>query len=407
MILIQIFIILLFSRLCAALLRLVGQPPVIGEMVAGILLGKSAFALLWPQGFEAIFPETSMAPLSLLSQAGLILFMFMVGRRLKLSELKGRGPAALLVSHVSIVLPFVMGAMGALLLYGPYGPKDHDPVSFMLFIGIAMSITAFPVLARILEEKGLANTRLGVMALACAAIDDVTAWCLLAAVVGFVQAGTFIGTLGVLAAALAYVVIMLKLVRPLLARTLRPKTKAGDLSWGQWGILFFVLIGSASATEFIGIHALFGAFLAGAILPKEDLFRTGSLEKIERPVAVLLLPLFFAFTGLRTQIGLLDTADAWLVALGVTVLAVLGKMAGSAIAARVSGMEWRESWALGALMNTRGLMELVVLNIGYDLGILSPRLFAVFVLMALITTFMTSPLLSFILSEPKTSRATS
>lgn len=402
MILIQILVILVLSRVCASLLRFVGQPPVIGEMVAGILLGKSAFAVLWPEGFAAVFPEGSLSHLYFLSQAGLILFMFMVGWRLKLSELKDRGPAALMISHTSIVVPFILGSIAAFVLFDSYGPKNFDFISFALFMGIAMSITAFPVLARLLEEKKLTDSRLGIMALTCAAIDDVTAWCVLAAVVGLVKAGTLSAAAGVLATALVYIVVMLKFVRPSLVKVM--KTELGGLWWVQAGLLVFLLLGSAGISEIIGIHALFGAFLAGVILPKEGSVPSAFFEKIERPVTVLLLPLFFAFTGLRTRIDLLDTMDAWMVALGVTALAVLGKMAGSAIAARVSGMEWRESWALGALMNTRGLMELVVLNIGYDLGILSPRLFAIFVLMALVTTFMTSPLLSFILSGRQTSR---
>lgn len=402
MILLQIFVILLLSRVCAYLLRFVGQPTVVGEMVAGILLGKSVFAVLWPEGFKAVFPEASLSHLYFLSQAGLILFMFMVGWRLKVSELKNRGPAALLISHTSIVVPFILGSIAAFALYDSYGPKKISFVSFALFMGIAMSITAFPVLARILEERKLTDTRLGTMALTCAAIDDVTAWCLLAAVVGLIKAGTLSAAAGVLATALVYIVVMLKFVRPLLVKIM--KTKPGGLWWVQAVLLVFLGIGSAAIAEIIGIHALFGAFLAGVILPKDGLPLSALFGKAERPVTLLLLPLFFAFTGLRTRIDLLDTTDAWLVALGITALAVLGKMAGSAIAARVSGMEWRESWALGALMNTRGLMELVVLNIGYDLGLLSPRLFAIFVLMALVTTLMTSPLLSLFLSRPQASR---
>lgn len=396
---VQVLIVLLFSRVCAALLRYVGQPAVIGEMIAGLLLGKSVFAVLWPEGFATIFAESTLPRLYFLSQIGLIFFMFVVGLHLKIAELKGRGAAALFISHVSIVVPFILGTLAALGLYETYGSEKHDFRSFALFMGIAMSITAFPVLARILEEKKLTETKLGTMALTCAAVDDVTAWCILAAVVGLVKAGTMATALGVLLAALVYVLLMFKVVAPFVAKVLGPSPLKGEFSRGQLGFLFCILLCSALITEVIGIHALFGAFLAGAIMPQSISFRENLVAKIEDLIAVVLLPLFFAFTGLRTQMGLLDTMDAWLVCAGITALAIVGKMAGSALAARWSGMGWRESWALGSLMNTRGLMELVVLNIGYDLGILSPKLFAMLVIMAIFTTIMTSPLLYLFLPE--------
>lgn len=391
---VQVLVILLFSRICAYLLRMVGQPQVIGEMIAGILLGKSVFAWLWPSGFETIFPEASMPRLYFLSQIGLIFFMFVVGLNLKISELKERGSAALLISHVSIVVPFLLGALAALGLYKSYGPTNFDFPSFALFIGIAMSITAFPVLARILEEKQLTTTKLGTMALTCAAVDDVTAWCILAAVVGVVKAGTMVAALGVLACALVYIFVMLKLIKPFITRVMKSAALKGEFSRGQLGFLFSILLGSSLTAEIIGIHALFGAFLAGVIMPQSDSLRVNLIEKIEDLIAVVLLPIFFAYTGIRTQIGLLDSIDTWLACLGITMIAITGKLVGSAVAARWSGMKWRESLALGALMNTRGLMELVVLNIGYDLGILSPTLFAMMVIMAIVTTIMTTPLLN-------------
>lgn len=402
---IQILTILLFSRICAYVLKFLGQPQVVGEMIAGILLGKSVFAYLWPEGFATVFPDASMARLNFLSQLGLIFFMFVVGLNLKVSELKSRGSAAVLISHASIVFPFILGSLAAIGLYTKYGPTNFDFLSFALFMGIAMSITAFPVLARILEERKMTNTPLGTMALTCAAIDDVTAWCVLVAVVGIVKAGTMISAIVVLVAALSYVLIMLKLVRPVLERILQPVALKGELSRGQLGFIFCVLLTSALVAEIIGIHALFGAFIAGVVMPRNLLLRSSLIGKIEDLVAVVLLPLFFAYTGIRTQIGLLNTWDAWLVCLGITTLAIIGKILGSAFAARWSGMSWRESFALGSLMNTRGLMELVVLNIGYDLGILSPTLFAMFVIMAIVTTTMTAPLLSFLVEDKITARA--
>jgi Kef-type K+ transport system membrane component KefB len=391
---VQIFVILAFSRLCAYVLKAFGQPQVIGEMLAGILLGKSVLAYIWPEAFASLFPESAMPRLYFLSQIGLIFFMFVVGLHLKSSELRNRASAAVLISHVSIIFPFLLGSALALFLYQSYGPKDFSFSSFALFMGIAMSITAFPVLARIIQEKRLTNTPLGVMALTCAAVDDVTAWCVLAAVVGIVKAGTATAAIAVLAAAVVYVILMLKVVKPVIAKMLRPSTLEGKLTHGQLAILFSVLLGSALIAEMIGIHALFGAFLAGTIMPQSASFRESLVDKIEDLTTVVWLPIFFAYTGLRTEIGLLNTWESWLICLAIIVVAVAGKMLGSALAARWSGMDWRESLALGSLMNTRGLMELVVLNIGYDLGILSPTLFAMLVIMALVTTAMTSPLLS-------------
>jgi Kef-type K+ transport system membrane component KefB len=397
--LIQILIILLFSRICASILKAFGQPQVIGEMIAGILLGKSVLAYFWPAGFETLFPDSSMPRLYFLSQIGLIFFMFVVGLDLKVSDLKNKASAAILVSHVSIVLPFLLGALLALGIYDIYEPPHVAFSSFALFMGIAMSITAFPVLARIIQEKKLTNTPLGTMAITCAAIDDVTAWCVLAAVLGIVKAGSMITAVCVLGVSVLYVMGMLKIVKPSVLKILRPATTDGKFTRGQLAFVFFIVLASALISEIIGIHALFGAFLAGTIMPQSISFRSSLIEKIEDLSAIVLLPIFFAYTGIRTQISLLDSWDAWFVCGCIIILAIIGKMVGSAMAARWAGMSWRESWALGALMNTRGLMELIVLNIGYDLGILSPIIFSMMVVMAIVTTAMTGPLLSLFLPE--------
>jgi len=391
----QIFLILVFSRICAIFLKKFGQPQVVGEMIAGILLGKSAFAVIWPQAYETIFPATSMPRLYFLSQIGLIFFMFVVGLDLKIGELKKRASAALLISHVSIVFPFLLGTAFALHLYGEYEPANVAFTSFALFMGIAMSITAFPVLARIIQERKLTNSPLGAMALTCAAVDDVTAWCILATIIGVVKAGTMSAAIGVLAAAILYILIMIKIVRPWIAKILKSKVDDdGNLTRGPLALIFCIVLGSALVTEIIGIHALFGAFLAGAIMPQEASLRSSLIGKIEDLSAVVLLPIFFAYTGIRMEVGLLDAWHAWLTCGAIIILAIVGKLAGSALAARWSGMKWRDALALGALMNTRGLMELVVLNIGYDLGILSPEIFAMMAIMAVLTTVMTGPLLS-------------
>ncbi len=390
----QILTILVFSRLCSLVVKRIGQPQVIGEMIAGLVLGKSVFAVVWPDGFHWLFPASSLPPLFLLSQIGLILFMFVIGLHLKVSELKSRGSAALVISHASIVVPFFLGTVLAVFIYPSHGPKNFEFVSFALFMGIAMSITAFPVLARILQEKEMTTTPLGVLTLTCAAIDDVTAWCVLAAVIGLVKAGSLGAAAGVLLSAVAYVAIMFKLVRPTISRLLNAERVGADLTSAQLGVLLIVLLGSALISEVIGIHALFGAFLAGVIMPQNLLFRNGLMEKIEDLTAVVLLPIFFVYTGLRTQIALLNSASAWILCGSIVALAIVGKILGSAMAARWSGLSWRDSWAIGTLMNTRGLMELIVLNIGYDLGILAPDLFAMMIIMAIVTTLMTTPCLN-------------
>ncbi|BEV72940.1 MULTISPECIES: cation:proton antiporter [unclassified Paludibacterium] len=402
--LMQILIILTFSRLCAFGLRAIGQPPVIGEMLAGILLGKSVFAQLWPQGFHFVFPESAMPQLYFFSQIGLIFFMFVVGLDLRLSSLRQRAGTAIVVSHASILLPFLLGTLLSFWLYRDYGPRHVAFSSFALFIGIAMSITAFPVLARIIHDKGLSGTPVGTLSVACAAVDDVTAWCLLAGVLGIVKAGSLHHAVIVLLASTLYVVLMIKLIRPLAHRLLWPATQSGTFTSAQLAFVFCVGLGSALLAEVIGIHALFGAFLAGVIMPHELTFQTSLSAKIEDLTAVVLLPIFFAYTGIRAEIGLLDSWHAWLVCGGIILVATVGKVLGAALAAHWTGVRWRQSWALGVLMNTRGLMELVVLNIGYDIGILTPTIFAMMVVMALVTTFMTCPLLGLLLPtlQPKT-----
>jgi len=394
LLLLQIVVIVAAARLVGTLFARFGQPPVIGEMLAGILLGPSFFGLLAPASQAALFPASSMGALRMLSQIGVIVFMFVVGIDLDLSHLRQRSHAAVLVSHASIVVPFFLGTGFALFVYRDLAPHGVAFNAFALFLGIAMSITAFPVLARILEERGLTGTALGTTAIACAAIDDVTAWCLLALVVAIVKAGALLGALATVGLTLAFIALMVFLVKPLAARLVRPhigdETRAKALLAGVLTFLFL----SALATETIGIHALFGAFLAGVAMPPYPSIRDYLKKRLESFSGVFLLPLFFAFTGLRTQVGLLVDARDWLLCLAVIAVAIAGKLGGTMIAARISGMRWPESFALGALMNTRGLVELIVLNLGYDLGILSPRIFTMMVLMALSTTFATGPLLA-------------
>lgn len=389
----QIMIVLTVARALGALCRRLGQPSVVGEIVAGIALGPSLFGWLAPTSAAVLFPKESLQYLSLLSQLGLVLFMFVIGIELDLKLIKKKAGEAVVISHASIVFPFVLGIATSLALYLPYAPKTTSFVSFGLFMGIAMSITAFPVLARIIQERNMTRSSVGTIAITCAAADDVTAWCLLAAVVAVVQAGTFTSALFTLLFSVLYLLVMLKLVAPFLNRLSKLYPTEETVSKPVMALIFLVLLLSAWSTEIIGIHALFGAFLAGAIMPEDHNFRRILTERIEDVAMVLLLPLFFVFTGLRTQLGLLSSPKLWLVCIAVISVAVIGKLVGSALAARYMGVNWKDSLTIGILMNTRGLMELVVLNIGYDLGVLSAEVFTMMVMMALSTTVMTGPAL--------------
>jgi len=387
----QIVIIILVARLFGWICKKIGQPSVIGEIIAGIALGPSLIGLYFPEFTAAIFPTESLGNLQFLSQIGLILFMYVIGMELDLKVLKNKAHDAVVISHASIIIPFALGMGLAYFIYDSFAPSGVEFLSFGLFMGIAMSITAFPVLARIVQERGLQKTRLGTIVITCAAADDITAWCLLAAVIAIVKAGSFISSLYIMGLAIIYVLIVLKVVKPFLSRIGNLYNTNERLSKPIVAIFFLTLILSSYATEVIGIHALFGAFMAGAIMPENVKFRNIFIEKVEDVALVLLLPLFFVFTGLRTEIGLLNDPYLWKVTGLIILVAVVGKFLGSAIAAKFMGQNWKDSLTIGALMNTRGLMELVVLNIGYDLGVLSPEIFAMAVIMALVTTLMTGP----------------
>ena len=394
--LLQIVTIIVVARIFGFFCRKIGQPSVIGEIAAGIFLGPSFIGMYFPDFSHFVFPDKSMDNLKFLSQIGLILFMFVVGMELELKTLKNKANDAIVISHASIIFPFTLGVGLAYLLYSEFAPANVNFLSFALFIGISMSITAFPVLARIVQERGLTKTRLGSIVITCAAADDITAWCILAAVIAIVKAGSVLSAIYIIIMAVAYVFLMLKIVQPFLKRLGDKHSNKESLSKPVVAIFFITLLVSAFATEVIGIHALFGAFLAGVIMPSNMNFRTIFIEKIEDVAVLLLLPLFFVFTGLRTQIGLLDDWHLWSIAILIIAVATVGKFVGSAFAAKFVGQSWRDSLIIGALMNTRGLMELIVLNIGYDLGVLSDEIFAMLVIMALVTTFMTGPFLDLI-----------
>jgi K+:H+ antiporter len=389
---VQLLVIILATQTLGSAARLVRQPAVVGEIAAGLLLGPSLLGHVWPAGAEFLFPQASLVVLRLMSQVGVILFMFSVGLDLDAHHIRQRAPTAIAVSHFSIVVPFLLGVLSALALYRSYSPAGIPFHAFALFMGIALSITAFPVLARVLEERAMTRTPLGSTALACAAVDDVTAWSLLAAVVTMVTAGGVGSTLAWMVVAIgAFIAAMFWVVRPALASLLG--TGLAALTRPQMALTLVVLLAAAFTTESIGIHALFGAFLAGVVMPQAAQLRTQMRERLEALSSVFLLPIFFAFTGLRTEIGLLNDVSSWLVCIAIILTAIVGKLVGSMLAARWTGSTWRDAFVLGTLMNTRGLMELVALNVGDDLGVLSPRMFTMLVVMALVTTAMTGPLL--------------
>jgi Kef-type K+ transport system membrane component KefB len=360
-------------------------------MLAGILLGPSLLGWLAPSVFASLFPPDGLAPLYFLSQIGLLLFMFQVGVGLDLHEVRKMGRAVVLTSNISVLVPLVVGSTLAIYLYPRLSSGKIPLPEFALFMGTAMSITAFPVLARILEERNLLQTPVGMVAISCAAVDDITAWCLLAGLIAWVHTGTETSPWFTLAGLIAYLVVMTWVVRPLLGRYSGFK-REGSRETLALALLFLFL--SAWATERIGIHALFGAFFAGAILPRSENFSRNLTSHLGTITGVLLLPLFFATTGLRTSVHLLGGGTLWFYCALIVLVAILGKLFGCAVAARASGMSWDNALSVGVLMNTRGLIELVILNVGLDLGVISPTLFSMMVIMALVTTFMTTPVLS-------------
>jgi len=397
------------GRVLGSLFHKLHQPPVIGEVIAGILLGPSLLGWVSPAAYGFLLP-TNVAPyLQMIAQIGVILYMFLVGLELNTRLLREKGHAAVAISHASIVVPFLLGSGLALLLYERLSTSDVNFTTFALFLGVSMSVTAFPVLARILTDRNLTRTPLGSVALACAATDDATAWCLLAVAVGVAQAAVSqaVMTIGL---TLAYVLFMFVVARPLLQRfsaKLDRLASDGSTSLPQnpIALVLLALVISALVTEAIGIHALFGAFLLGVVIPHDSRLAHEFTSKLQDIVAVLFLPAFFAFTGMRMQIGLVGGGTDLVICITIILLATLGKFGGSTIAARFCGMPWRDASSIGILMNTRGLMELIVLNIGLDLKVISPKLFAMLVIMAIVTTVMTTPVLDWLTRRGKSASA--
>lgn len=394
--LLQIIVIIVVAKFFGAIFRRIGQPPVMGEMVAGITLGPSVLGFIAPQVTSFLFPATSLGTLGLLSQIGVVLFMFIVGMEVDLEHLREKASSAIMVSHASIIVPFLLGSALSLTLFPTLAIPNSTFTPFALFMGIAMSITAFPVLARIIRDRQLTQSPLATTALACAAIDDVSAWCILAIVIAIAKSTGLVAAVVTIGLTAAFILVMLLLVKPQLDGLISSRISDARYSRRLLASALAFALASAWVTETIGIHALFGGFLAGLVMPSDRKIQTFFEEKIEVFSSTFLLPLFFVFTGLRTKITLLNDRWSWVVCIAIIIVAIAGKLGGSMLMARWTRMSWRDSFGIGALMNTRGLIELVVLNIGYDLGILSDRIFAMMVLMALTTTFMTAPLLSLV-----------
>lgn len=387
-ILLEIIVILLAVQICGVLCRWVGQQWVIGEIMAGLALGPSLLGALWPHAQAALFPAGSLAALQTLGDIGLVLYMFSLGARLDTHLMLNQSRKAIVTSICGILLPLSLGFLLAFFLYPGLAGDRATPFPFMLMVGTAMAITAFPVLARLLSEKHLVNTRIGTLSLSCAAVDDVAAWCLLALIVAIVHASGLGSVALTLVELLVFIVVMFTLVRPLLLRADRVVRSSQLLIL----LTMVLLLGSAYFTNSIGIHPIFGAFVMGVILPRRARF-VSYIRSIDQVNTVLFLPLFFVYSGLRTHIGMINTPGLWLLCLLILVLACCGKIVGGMLAVRWMGEPWKDALGLGVLMNTRGLVELIVLNIGLDLGMLSAPLFAMLVIMALLTTMMASPIL--------------
>ncbi|MBC7428331.1 MAG: cation:proton antiporter [Bacteriovorax sp.] len=398
-VLLALVTVIIVARACGFLFKKIGQPVVMGEVIGGIILGPSLFGKIVPGLMVTLIPPSTLPYLNIIAQIGIVIYMFLVGLELDLKELKKSARTTFIISHASILVPFILGSLLAVVIFQDMAPPGIGFTNFALFLGVSMSITAFPVLARILADKKMTKTKIGSLALTCAAIDDVTAWCLLALVVSRVQSKMNNALIAFIFSA-AFVVVMILIVKPFLEKWVVTLSDAKKFVPGKVAFFLIGILVSALITEAIGIHAIFGAFLFGVIVPNDSFVSHDLDYKLQEIVRILFLPAFFAYTGMKTQIGLMDSVHDWILCLVIIAVATAGKFGGTVISSKLLKNSWRESFILGTLMNTRGLVELIALNIGMELGILSPRLFTMLVIMAVVTTFMTGPVLS--LLEKKT-----
>jgi len=398
-------IVIVIARFFGMVFRKMGQPSVMGEVLGGIVMGPSVLGYFFPGFTSSVFHPDAMVFLKHIAEVGITLYLFVMGLEIDLPRLRHSARSAVVVSQMSIILPFALGILLAHQIFTQYAPTGVGMLEFSLFVGVSLSITAFPVLARILADSPLHKTRLGDLALTCAAIDDITAWCLVAVITGIMNSSVG-GAWFTIGLTIIYVVFMLMVVRPLIEKYL-PKLEKSAERLPQFLLAVVILgaMGSATITDLIGIHAFFGAFLFGATIPHDSLIARDVSERLQDFVAILFLPAFFALTGVKTQVGLLSGSQDWLICGVICLLAIAGKFGGAFAGAMISGNSRKNSAILGILMNTRGLVELIVLNIGLSVGILTPTLFTMLVIMALVTTFMTGPLLRWVM--PKKDAATS
>jgi len=392
-VLLALAFIIAVARICGTLLKKIDQPPVMGEVIGGILIGPSLLGKFFPEVSTFFIPTSTMPVLNIIAQIGIIFYMFLMGLELDLKELKKSAHQTFIISHASILFPFVLGSILALFIFKDTAPAGIGFTNFALFVGVSMSVTAFPVLARILADKNMTTTTLGSLALSCAAIDDVTAWCLLAFVASRAQASdqNFLLNSGM---CVLFILFMLFIMRPLFTKWIESLKDSKSFTHNKMAVFVIAILLAALATEVLGVHAIFGAFLLGLIIPHESIVAKEFNYKWQDVIRILMLPAFFAYTGMKTQIGLLNSTQDWLLCLIIILVATVGKLGGTLISAKALKYSWSQSLTLGILMNTRGLVELIVLNVGLDLGIISPRLFTMLVIMAVVTTFMTGVLLS-------------
>jgi Kef-type K+ transport system membrane component KefB len=388
--LLAIAVVIAACKVAGWAMQRIGQPPVVGEIAAGIVLGPSVLGAISPATASALLPSAIMPQLNVLAQVGIVLFVFLTGLELNTRLMRGRGHLAVVVSHVSIAVPFVLGVLLAVIAYAKFAPQGVGSLAFALFIGVSMSITALPVLVRILQDTGMFHSRIGVVALTCAVVDDVTAWSLLALVVALVTASSLTGVLLTLGLAAAFAGLLHYVIRPLLAKSFARTPEPVLRRFAPLALVGVLLC--AMATEWIGVHAMFGAFMFGVIFPRGNVVEKWLHQNASGLTTALMLPLFFAYSGLRTNIGLLGDPSLWLWCAAILVVAVTGKLVSATVAARSVGETFCRALQIGVLMNCRGLTELIVLNVGLDLGVLSPEMFTMLVLMALISTAMTAPL---------------
>jgi Kef-type K+ transport system membrane component KefB len=394
--------------------RYLGQTDVVCEMIAGVLLGPSLFGILAPEIQQWLFPKIplllengskipnpSMSILFAMSQVGLVIYMFLIGLEFNTDLIKHRLRSASLVSIMGIMAPFLLGAIAAVFLYpnGGLFTPGMNPWTAALYLGASMSITAFPMLARMLYERGIAQTRMGTLALAAGSMDDAIAWCLLAIVLASVKSSANIAFLAI-GGGLAYALVMVVIAKPRLKVFARWTQQDGEVTRQTLLFVLVALMLCAWFTDFIGIYAVFGAFILGTVMPR-GAFAQQVHTQTEVLTTSLFLPIFFVFSGLNTQIGLVNTPQLWFITVLIVAIAVLGKGIACMLAAKAAGENWRDSATIGSLMNARGLMELIILNIGLEQKVITPTLFTIMVIMAILTTLMTSPLVAMLLKDDR------